>query len=498
MLLSDPLVICPHWEKARVPFPKSWAPLGNIDQFRWLVRRDVQEQLAQAKAEIGIQRVRAVGMFDEEVRVLGPSPKTRSMRPTTNWQIVDYVIDSLLEIGLDPVITPTFMPPSLAAGNTTVFTTRANICLPRDWREWQSLIVALAQHLVSRYGRQRVRQWQFEIWNEPNLRDVFFVGDQDDFFRLWHNTFQALRQVDSSLQLGGPSTARGEWLTDFLFWTKRNDCSPDFLISHIYNNDGVNQALSPFGQEEYPARGASPFFAIQHIQQCQAEVRASGFKSRIEWNEWGRSWLPYDPDRETANEAAFAVHTMARLADQVDLIAPWCLSDVYDQAGYGAEAFYGGYGLLSLHGLRKPAYHAYVLLHRLGPKRVPVPTAALDTAGAIVCETASGDRWQALCYDFRPGEPPSAATPSREVRLALPAVISHPLHLRLTVVDSTENNVLARWHAEGAPAFPTPEALRRLRRDDPLMSSARPFSVVGQSVTFAMSPGSIALLEGTH
>ena len=31
----------------------------------------------------------------------------------------------------------------------------------------------LVAHLVERYGRDEVRQWAFEVWNEANIK-VFF------------------------------------------------------------------------------------------------------------------------------------------------------------------------------------------------------------------------------------------------------------------------------------------------------------------------------------
>jgi hypothetical protein len=39
------------------------------------------------------------------------------------------------------------------------------------------------------------------------------------------------------------------------------------------------------------------------------------------WDQWGRSWLPHDPKREIANEAAFIAKTMSEFSQLADYYA---------------------------------------------------------------------------------------------------------------------------------------------------------------------------------
>src|SRR3989442_10819543 len=90
---AAPLAIAlrPSWTDSGAPFRHTWEGVVNIDQFRWLVRRDVQEQIALAHRELGARHVRAVGMFDDELRVFCPGPEGFGQPgvnpPRTNWQI---------------------------------------------------------------------------------------------------------------------------------------------------------------------------------------------------------------------------------------------------------------------------------------------------------------------------------------------------------------------------------------------------------------------------
>src|SRR4051812_11743711 len=85
------LHIRPQWSGPRTPFRHTWESVVNVDQFRWMVRRDMQEQLELAYRELGARHVRAVGMFDDEMRVFCPSPASfmgyEPKEPRTNWQV---------------------------------------------------------------------------------------------------------------------------------------------------------------------------------------------------------------------------------------------------------------------------------------------------------------------------------------------------------------------------------------------------------------------------
>lgn len=489
------LRISPEWQKKTKPLKHSWAGLLNVDQFRWFVRRDMQEQIAMAVKEIGARHVRAVGMFDDELRFYTVDPATwreKTRPPEINFQIIDYVMDSLLDLGIRPMFTTTFVPSALASTNAAVFETKGRVGLPKDWGVWEKLVREAVRHAVDRYGLDEVRHWYFEVWNEPNLK-AFFDGEQKDFWKLWEVTRGAIKSVDASLRVGGPSTARGEWIEDFIKFTEEADCPPDYLITHVYNNDGESGALSPFDGPQEERSVKSPHFSSRVIRGVRKLVDKLGFKGEVHWNEWGRTWHPTDPLRESAVEASWCVKTMAEVCDQADYFAWWCLSDIYNQLGYQRSEFAGHYGMLSLHGLRKPVYFAHMMLCRLGDERVPVAGDGEERlAHAIVSKL--GARRQALVYAYA-----DDATPTRlKVQVALDAApTSSP---RLTRLGSEENNILAVYREMGSPAYPTREQIAELRSANglrPAPSSEVRIERAGDkwAASFEMESPGLALLE---
>src|SRR5262249_11385384 len=151
--------------------------------------------------------------------------------PLYSFFNADRIVDFLLSIGMRPFVELSFMPEALASGPATVFHYRGNITPPVDHGAWAELIRRLAGHLVARYGAAEVRQWFFEVWNEPNLRD-FWAGTRDEYFELYRYTALALKGVDGGLRVGGPATAKEEWLTEFLDFCERNDLPADFVSTH--------------------------------------------------------------------------------------------------------------------------------------------------------------------------------------------------------------------------------------------------------------------------
>lgn len=58
-----------------------------------------------------------------------------------------------------------------------------DITPPKNYTQWGNLIFTLVEHLKERYGAAELKEWFFEIWNEPNLQ-AFWTGSQADYFKL--------------------------------------------------------------------------------------------------------------------------------------------------------------------------------------------------------------------------------------------------------------------------------------------------------------------------
>lgn len=485
------------WSGTDAPFRHTWEPLSNIDQFRWLSRADVQRQLACARDELGVRHVRAVAMYSPEMVVWEHDladwrlPEAERVK-RANWQMIDLSIEGLLAIGLKPIYTTCFTPVGMTDDPTTCWPDKNRTGMPRDMAQWQAFVADGIRHCIARYGTDEVRSWYFECWNEPNLKGCFFGGTKEDFFQLWSATWRAVKSVDPALRFGGPSTARGEWIPEFLDFTAQDGTPPDYLITHVYNNDSEGQPLSPFDGPASHKVKDSPHFATGVIRGLRRELDQRGFKGEVHWNEWGRSWFPHDPLKETPLEAAFIAKTMAECSQEGDAFAFWCLSDVYNQAGFQSSEFQGNYGMMSLHGLRKPAWLAHQLLSRLGDRRLPCEGGD-ELNGAVATRTETG--LAVLVYSY----PASIenSEPAGEVLVNLPKTARNP---RITRLGTVENNITTTWREMGAPPYPTPAQLAELHglntmKSQPLELSTPSGSNPDTQVRFLLECPGVALIE---
>ena len=109
------------------------------------------------------------------------------------------------------------------------------------------MITAFGKHLIERYGEAEVAQWYFEVWNEPNIDFWGGVPPQRSYFDLYDHTARALKAVNPKIRVGGPATAAAAWVDDFLRHTAEQHVPVDFVSSHGYADDTVENL---FGTNE--------------------------------------------------------------------------------------------------------------------------------------------------------------------------------------------------------------------------------------------------------
>ena len=188
------------------PLQKYWELCVGSCHGTTALREDYRKQLEQCQREIGFRYVRFHGLFDDDMSVLVQERFGNGVQ--LSFTNIDSVFDFLLSINMKPFIELGFMPDCLKSKNATVFHYKGNTAPPADHDKWSWFIRTFVRHLLDRYGRTEVRQWFFEVWNEPNLGgpdspDGFFAGSMEDYFKLYQVTAEAVKSEDRFLRVGG-------------------------------------------------------------------------------------------------------------------------------------------------------------------------------------------------------------------------------------------------------------------------------------------------------
>ena len=149
-------------------FPHFWEHTVGSGHATLALRADWQAQMRRAHDELGFRHVRFHGLLCDDMGTL----IDQDDKPLYSFFNADQIFDFLLSIGMRPFVELSFMPTMLSSSGQIIFHYRANVSAPKDYDQWSTLITKLVGHWIERYGVEEVRQWFFEVWNEPNL-DAF-------------------------------------------------------------------------------------------------------------------------------------------------------------------------------------------------------------------------------------------------------------------------------------------------------------------------------------
>jgi hypothetical protein len=89
---------------------------------------------------------------------------------------------------------------------------------------------------------------------------------------------------------------------------------------------------------------------------------------------------------DTSASAAFAWRTIPALDGVVDILSWWTFTDVFEEGGLPTKEYSDIYGLMTYHGVPKPGWRGFELLHGAGDHRVPATLPSETKVQALAAE----------------------------------------------------------------------------------------------------------------
>jgi xylan 1,4-beta-xylosidase len=424
---------------AATPFPHFWEQMFGSGRAILALRDDYRADVRAVKQITDFRYMRFHAIFHDEVGVYN---EDEHGNPVYNFAYVDEIYDGLLKAGIRPCVEIGFMPKKLAFNPDALhpFWYKPNVSPPKSWERWDGLITAFAQHLVDRYGIDETAQWYFEVWNEPNIDFWNGIPRQKSYFELYDHTARALKAVNPRLRVGGPATAAAAWVPDFLKHTEDAHVPVDFVSTHGYADDTVEDL---FGTHEEISMDQRVCRAIGKVhREIQSSTRPN---LPLLWTEWN---VPgHDELRDTSFVGPALANTIRQCDGSVDMMSFWTFSDVFEEGGPIPKAFEGHFGLRAKGGIDKPSFYDFALLHLLGGERL-----ANTAANVLVTRRTDGALVVAVW---------NLSSPPRTAHLIFNNV---PSGARATVrrVDDAHSNTLAAYRAVGSPLYPTEAQIQKI------------------------------------
>lgn len=507
-------------------YEKKWQFCVGSCHASTLLRADALAILKRVHDELGVQRVRFHGTFNDDMGTLCNFPVVFGMPIgehiiETNFYKIGVVYDNLLAIGMKPFIELSFMPELLAADPTRGFVYGSINSLPKEMEKWCDYIREFLKYLFHRYGEEEVSTWYFEVWNEPDLTRPFFKGTQENYFRFYEATARTIKEFCPNIRVGGPSSSASKWIKDFVKFCRDENVPVDFVSTHQYlgepflgveeketevtYEEAVEEQKKAEKAEQERIKKLQEIFAalpedISLLQALKTVFQGDGterdgldrnllpknaeiVKEQAEglpvfYTEWNLSASFGARGQDMRKVAAYDIRTSLKLEDTVNGNSIWCYSDIFEELHQFKEPFHGGYGMLTYHGIPKPVFWGMRMLAQAEEQQI-----LLDETQFTEVEAAAFDgekEKQVLLFRQNTKQ---LDVPAESVQLEIELKAS-PKRVYLQRIDEEHCNPRRIWEEMGCPNDLNHAEVEQIRRAS---------EMVDEEIDYTYENGSLAI-----
>lgn len=346
----------------------SFHKMCSVSTAKELLYSDVQDMLRTVQKEIGYEYISFYGLLNVDMMVYSEKPDGT---PIFTFVLIDKIFDFLLSINLKPLVNFSFMPQLLCIDRINKERTYPyNISAPKDYNKWKLMISNLTEHLVTRYGKESVSEWLFNLWKKPDIS--LFGMKESDFYRLYQTTYEAVKSISMDLRFGTPvfaftSTEAKEWDSRFIDFCKSNNCRPDFMCFGYYNDDfGNNDStflyLNPQSKLKKNEAAYSAF--IDEVDDFRLKKQISEIPAYM--LQWNLTVSQRNLINDTCFLSCFVIKNLLENYDRMDSFCYWTITDFAEEIALPSDLFYGGTGMFTHNGVKKACYYAFKFAASLG------------------------------------------------------------------------------------------------------------------------------------
>ncbi len=367
------------------PIQPIWKQMINLGNLKGLSNVNTKTHLTLLQEEIGFKYARIESVLTEESVPSLPNGQY-------NFSQFDRAIELLISLKLTPFLDLSFGDQVLLTRSETLYR-GDTLRMPASRQTFIAKASALIRHCINTFGTSEVERWGVEVclFHDEHLDIMETPAEYAQRFRA---VYQMIKTWLPGMKVGGPElhiALGNDFILQVASLLRDWGVEPDFL------------SLCAVPYEPAAGAGAEAPFVLS-AQADFIRTRVQDIKSMIRdrfQNHTMPIWVTVmTPDirtrnhvNDSAHQATFIVKNTLDLIGLVDVIGYWQLSDVDSEYVDTTRILFGGTGIISKDGLKKPGFSA---LKRLSA----INTLMIRKEGNMLVTTNGINTYNIVLYNY--------------------------------------------------------------------------------------------------
>lgn len=426
--------------------------------------------------------------------------------PIYDWTIVDSIFDTYINQGMKPLVEIGFMPKALSIKpepyqhNWTPSSNYNDIYTgwaypPKDYNKWRELIYQWAKHCIERYGKEEVKTWYWEVWNEPNIG--YWQGSHEEYCKLYDYAADGLKKALPEAKIGGPETTdpSGKNASDYLrlflehcirgknYATGEIGSPLDFITFHAKGGPRVidNRVQMNMGRQLLNiSKGfeiVASFPELRHLPIIIGESDPEGCAACS---------IEHHPQNAYRNGTMYSSYTAASFARKYDLARKYgvnFIGAVSWSFEFENQMWYAGFRDLATNGVDKPVLNVFRMFGMMKGNLISVKSSrnfsieelcqnSVRKEADVNALASSDDRSIAvMIWNYHDDDLPA---PDEKIKISFKNIKARRVLVHHYRIDNKYSNSYEVWKSMGSPQNPSKEQIKELEQSGKLQMYTSP------------------------
>lgn len=357
--------------------------LINIGETAMIGDAQIQKQILFIRDVLGVSCVRIWNLFSEKFMITEDF-----MGDSFNFDYLDRIFDFFVQNKISLFIDMGKRSRVIMRTSRSELYSDMQQYTLKNIGEWNNLLEHFIVHLTRRYDRKILEQWIFEF---PWSKEPYYT-DEYKYTEAYQTGWTVIKKHLPNCRVAGVCPHPGvseEQLRDAIHTLNEKKMFPEIFTMKIFP-DFSHQML----EEVIHHTDNDYLYARQFIEKLINMVREEGCSCQICVSEWSNSISNRNMIQDSCARGTYIIRFVLSIWKLVDMLGFWHGSDAIDLFYDSKKLIYGGGGILTKDGIKKPSFYAFEFLSKLGNHMLRIGNNYIltkNSAGTIIC----------LCFNHR-------------------------------------------------------------------------------------------------